>query len=337
MLRVGGGLVLVLAAAGTWAGVNATALKAKYAARQLRTAATDDDRAKAADRLLALGDVGMTELVGFVRGGDEACRAAVAAALDRHLGALADGDQRAVTVAGQLLDAFGGCDEAGKRAILELLPAILKRTGNTYSLKCREAVAAGLAMPDPAARLAAVRLALHPDVRMRADLVPLLGSPEPGVRRAALFAVASVTDGEPVIADEDLFRWLHDADAGVRQVCYDALVGRDRSETEIALGRRLTDPDPGERLKLLLDLRYDDDVADPEPWLERLSRDPEPAVRAGAARVAVELTGDRRLSCPVWVGRVADADPDPTVRRVAGYFRRQPIRNADSIRRTGGQ
>ena len=84
-------------------------------------------------------------------------------------------------------------------------------------------------------------------------------------------------------------------------------------------------PEPGERLKLLLDLRYDDDVADPEPWLERLARDPEPAVRAGAARVAVEVSADRRLAVPVWVGRLADADPDPTVRRVADHFRRQQV------------
>ncbi len=172
---------------------------------------------------------------------------------------------------------------------------------------------------------------------MRADLLPLLGDPEAEVRRAALVAVASGTDGDLVIADEDLFRWLHDPDTGVRKVCHECLVSRERSETEIALGRRLTDPDPGERLKLLLDLRYDNDLADPEPWLERLSRDIEPAVRAGAARVAAELTTNRRQSCPQWVTRVADADPDPTVRRVAHYFRSVPLRAAaGELRPAGG-
>ena len=84
------------------------------------------------------------------------------------------------------------------------------------------------------------------------------------------------------------------------------------------------------------DLRYDDDVADPEPWLERLSRDPEPAVRAGAARVMAELTAGRR-TCPAWVARVADADPDPTVRRVAAYFRRQPsVGSPHDVRTVGG-
>lgn len=323
-LRVGAGILVILAAAGAWVGMNATVLQAKYTARQLRAATTDDDRAAAADRLLTLGDPGLDQLLAVLRTGDDACRAAAADAIDRHLSALADGEQRAVTIGGKLLDAFPGCDDSGRRAILGLLPVVLKRTGNTHAARCREAVAAGLAMPDPAARLLAIRLTMHPDVKLRAGLLPLLSAPEPEVRRAALFAVAAVIDAEPILGDEELFRWLHDPDEGVRKVCYDALVSRDRTETEIGLGRRFTHPDPGERLKLLLDLRYDDDVADPEPWLERLSRDPEPAVRAGAVRVATELALARRQSCPGWVARVADGDPDPTVRRVADYFRRQP-------------
>jgi HEAT repeat protein len=328
MLRVGLGAVLVLAAVGAWAAMNATALKARYTARQLRTATTDDNRAKAADRLVGLGDHGLAKLIEFVRAGDDSCRAAAVGAIDRHLAALPDDEPRAGLIAANLLDAFPGCDDAGRRAILELLPTILKRTGQTHAARCRETIVAGLRLPDPSARVLAVRLALHPDLKMRSELLPLLDDPEAEVRCAALVAVASPTDGDPIISDEDLFRWLHDPDDSVRKICRDVLVSRDRSEAEIALGRRLTDPDPGERLKLLLDLRYDDDVADPEPWLERMSRDIEPAVRAGAARVAVELTTGRRQSCPQWVVRVADADPDPTVRRVARYFRSVPLRSA---------
>jgi hypothetical protein len=322
--RAGLGFALVLVATGAWAGFNWTALQARYAAYRVRAAADDDARARWADRLAAYGDPGLSHLVGFVRSGDPACGPAAAGAVGRYLDALPDGDPRAVTLAGQLLDAFPGAGEAAPAAVLELLPVVLKRTGPAHAGRCREVVAAGLRMPGPAARLLAVRLAMHPEVRMRADLVGLLSAPEPEVRRAALFAVGPATDAEPVVGDEDLFRWLHDPDAGVRTVCYDALVSRGRTEQEIALGRRLTNPDSAERLRLLLDLRYDDDVPDPEPWLERLSRDAEPAVRAGAARVAVEVAADRRLSVPVWVGRLADADPDPTVRRVAGYFRKLP-------------
>jgi hypothetical protein len=55
-------------------------------------------------------------------------------------------------------------------------------------------------------------------------------------------------------------------------------------------------------------------------------------VRAGAARVAVELSSARSQPCPAWVGRVADADPHPTVRFVAAYYRALPASNRDPLR-----
>lgn len=319
-----GGLALVLAAAGAWAGMNWSGLRVKYTAYRFEKATTDEDRARFGDQLAAAGDLGLPRLIGYVKAGDPACRTAAAGAIDRYLNALPEGDPRAITFCGQLFAAVVGAKEPEQRALLDLLPTVLKRTGAAHALTCRAIVANGLAMPAADARLLAVRLAMHPELRMRADLVPLLAAPEAEVRRAALFAIGPATDDEPVIGDEDLFRWLHDPDGGVRAVCHDALVSRGRTETEISLGRRLCDPDPNERLKLLLDLRYDDEVADPEPWLERLGRDPEPAVRAGAARVAAESAAERRQAVPVWVGRLADADPDPTVRRVAGFYRLRP-------------
>ena len=329
-------VVLILAAVGTWAGFNSTALQAKYAAHRLKTAATDEERAQWADRLAAHGEAGLPLLVECVRSGDSPCRTAAAGAIGRQLDGLPDGDPRAVHLAGLLLDAFAGCDEASRAAVLEIIPAMLKRTGAAHAAKCREVIAAGLKLPAVEARLLAVRMAMHPGVKMRGDLLPLLNAAEPEVRRAALFAVGPATADEPVIGDEELFRWLHDPDDGVRKVCNDALVSRGRTEPEIALGRRLTDPDPRERLELLRDLRFDDDVADPEPWLERLSRDADPAVRAGAARTAVEVSSQRRVPAPTWVGRLADADPDPTVRRIARFFRSQPFGSADGLRNVGG-
>jgi HEAT repeat protein len=338
MVRLGLGLGLVAIAAGTWAGLNATTLQAMYAAHQLRAAAGDAERADAADRLLTLGEAGRSRLIEFLRSGDEPTRAAAAAAIDRLFNSLSDGEQLAVSVGGQVIDTFFSSDAAGQRLVLELLPGILKRTGSTHALRCRDAVAIGLQLPDPTARLAAIRLSMHPDVRLQAELLPLLQAPEPEVRQAALIAAATVIDGEPILTDEELFRWLHDPDAGVRRVCYDTLVSRDRSEAEIGLGRRLTHPDARERLKLLMDLRYDDDVADPEPWLERLSRDPDPAVRAGAVRVAVELAQNQRQPCPGWVARVVMSDPSPTVRRVAAYFHNQSVRlTSDGVRPAGGR
>lgn len=312
-------LAVVVAVGGAWAGFNASLLRAKYAGQKLAAAPADEERTRWADSLAALGTPGFDQLLGFVKSGDAPTRAAAVGALDWHLAAMPDGDARAVTISGAVLAAFPAASDDGKRAILQLVPTILKRTGGTHADRCRVVIVEGLKMPDLDSRLLAVRLAIHPDIRLRAELVPLLAAKEPELRGASLFAVAA--EGEQALGDEELFKWLNDPDPGVRKVCHDALVGRDRSDAEIALGGRLTHTDPRERLKLLLDLRYDD-VADPEPWLERLSRDPEPAVRAGAARVVVEVASTRRLPCPAWVARVADADPHPTVRVVASYYRR---------------
>ena len=154
-------------------------------------------------------------------------------------------------------------------------------------------------MPSVTARLTAIRAVMNPQMALRGEIIPLLSAAEPEVRRASLFAVGPATEADAVvIGDEELFHWLHDTDSGVRTLCREALVSRGRSEAEIALGRRLVDPDAGERLKLLLDLRYDDDVADPEPWLERLSHDADPGVRAGSVRVIMELIAERRTALP---------------------------------------
>src|SRR5690349_13155818 len=112
VLRTALGLVVVLAAVGTWAGANATTLRARYAAHRLTTATTDEERAKWADALASHGDAGLPRLVEFVRAGDAAHCPAAAAAIERHLNALPEGDPRAVTLCGQLLDAFPGSGEA---------------------------------------------------------------------------------------------------------------------------------------------------------------------------------------------------------------------------------
>jgi hypothetical protein len=336
VVRIGIGVTVAAVAAGAWAWANRADLEVRYAAHRLKTAATDDDRATWAGRLAAT-DAGRAVLVRLVPAGEAPTRAAALAALDRYLTDSPDGDPAAGQVGDGLLDAFPACDDAGKAAVLDLLPAVLKRAGPSQAPKGRAAVAAGLALPAVGSRLAAIRAALHPAVGMRAELLPLLGAPEPEVRRAALFAVGPASDDPPVIADEELCRWLHDPDEGVRRVCLDALVSRGRTDGEIALGRRLADPAAAGRLRLLADLRYDDEVADPEPWLERLSRDPDPGVRAGAARVMVEVAADRGREVPGWVGRLAEADPEPAVRRVAGYYHSRSIGRRDAgVRPAGG-
>jgi HEAT repeat protein len=334
--RIGLVLILILVATGCWAWKNATFLKARYTAYQLHSATSDEQRAVAADRLLGFGPTGLTQIVEFIQTGDKPSRDAVVGAIERKLNAMPEDDPGAIPIASLVLDAFSHSDDSGKQAILGLISLFLKHTGNTYASKCREAIVAGLKMSDQETRMLSVRLAVHPDVMMRKELIQLLGDPDPRIRGAALFGVATATEGESAIADEEIFRWLHDPDSGVRKVCYEALVSRGRSDADIALARRFSHPDPSERLKLLYDLRYEDDVVDPEPWLEQLSRDQEPAIRAGAARVVLEVVAERKLSCPAWVTRVADTDTDPTVRRIAGYFRRESIRATGNVRPVNG-
>ncbi len=329
------GALVVVVAIGCWATTNSSFFKTQYASYQLRSANTDEERSQAANQLASLGTPGLTKLIELIRSENGPSRNTATVALNKYLGNMPDGDPRAIPVAGQILDVFSKSDDGGKQAVLELISNILKRTGNTYATKCREAIAVGLKTSNAEIRVLAIRLAMHPEVKMKTELLPLLIDPDPRVRGAALFGATGVADGEQVLADEDLFRWLHDPDEGVRKVCYDALVSRDRSEAEINLARRLSNPDAGERLKLLYDLRYEEDVIDPEPWLERLSRDQEPALRAGAARVFLEVMAERKLSCPPWVARVSEIDPDPTVRRVASYFRRIAMQSNREVRPAG--
>jgi HEAT repeat protein len=317
-------LVLSLIGAGLWAGSNWSSLQARYAAHRLRSAATDEDRARCADDLASRGDEGLGRLLDSLKDNEPAVRLAAAGAFDRYLNALPENDPQSAAISGRIIDLFGQTDDPGREAILSILPTLLKRGATTHSVKCKPMVAAALKMPSVAARLAAIRTAMNPEIGLRAEIVPLLEASEPEVRRAALFALGPATDAEASLGDEALFHWLHDADAGVRAICREALASRGRSETEIALGRRLVDPDAGERLKLLLDLRFDDDVPDPEPWLERLSRDADPGVRAGAVRVMMELSVERRTPPPAWIARIAESDADTTVRHIAGFYRRLP-------------
>jgi hypothetical protein len=98
------------------------------------------------------------------------------------------------------------------------------------------------------------------------------------------------------------------------------LRSRGRSPRDIRLGRRYTAPDAAERQKLLIDLA-DEEELDVTVWLDRLTADPDPAVRAGAARVAA----DRRADHGARLEQMSQSDPDTTVRRIAGYYHKKML------------
>jgi hypothetical protein len=182
-----------------------------------------------------------------------------------------------------------------------------------------EATAPAVAPPPatPEGKLDAIRAAIQGGGVAAAGY---LADDNPEVRRAAVLAVGPVADGKPpLVPDDDLFPRLHDPDREVRELAAAALRGRGLTDVQVQLARQLASPDAGDRLKLLLDLTDSDGVRDVGPWLERLSRDPEPAVRLGAARLGCEC----RVAFAGWLDRLADTDPDPLVRQGATYWRKR--------------
>jgi hypothetical protein len=314
---------------GAWAVANRDLLQTRYAAHQLKNAATDDERARWAESLAARDP---HELFSLAKQSDDAIRAACVAAVAKQLETRSATDPAGSELALLAIEEIA----AGNESFAPLLPGSVQRCGAAYGEKCRTAVRIGLKSAAPGVRVAAIRAAIHPSVGLRNEVTPLLAAAEPEVRRNAMLAIGPASDTEVVIGDEELFRWLHDSDADVRSLCRAALQSRGRSDSEIALGKRLVDPDAGERLKLLLDLRYDDELTDVEPWLERLSHDGDPSVRAGAARVALELGAERMRSVPAWVSRLAEADSDLTVRRIVRVYRGLGVTTDVEIRLVDG-
>ena len=107
-----------------------------------------------------------------------------------------------------------------------------------------------------------------------------------------------------------------------------ALATRGLNNQQITFGRKLMHPDVSVRMSLLIDLKYaNESIKDVGPWLARLAKDTEPAVRAGAARVAFEC----KVGSHDWLAEMADHDPDSLVRQVASHYRQK----ADDIKTVG--
>jgi HEAT repeat protein len=161
---------------------------------------------------------------------------------------------------------------------------------------------------------------------MTSELAPMLRDQEARVRRSAMYALGPNLDDSSPISEEELFAFLHDTDAEVREACVSSLRSRGLDLAQISLARQLTHPDAAERLALLTDLATGGLVKDPAPWLERLSRDPNPAVRLGVARVAWTTMPRAKP----WLTALTTQDPDNTVRRWAAYYQQQ----GESVRQT---
>lgn len=316
--RAASGVAVLLLIGGGAVAMNWSAFRAGWAAKELRHAATDDARGAAAAKLVALGRPALPRVLDVFRTDDAAGCLALVAALRTAWQDTPPTDPAFADRCRPLLADAGTYSDAGKDAVLELALDALRCPDADVAGLGREVIRAGLRASATDAAVRATAAASLPEAGLRAEVVPLLSDPRPEVRRAALLAVGPATGNEPVIGAEELFRWLNDPDVGVRAVCESALMTRGLDGDQIAAARKLTHPDAAERLKLLIDLRgRREGLRDPGPWLERLSKDPDPAVRAGAARVASEC----QLTFTGWLDRLATEDPDGTVRDIAAYYR----------------
>ena len=316
--RIGLGMLLLALAGGAFAGARWNQLNARYCGYKLRTATTDEARLKAACQLIEAGESGTQYLVETFRGGDAERCAAVALAIRDYLRDLQPTDPRFAELCRPHALGFAEYSETGREAAFALVPDFLRCPNAEFAPICRDIVRQALKQPSVDLRVQAIHLAMRPDLDQKTDAVACLQAPEAEVRRAAMLAVGPAGASSPAIGDEELFAWLNDADNQVQMLCEAALSTRGLEPEQIAAARKLTSPDAAERLKLLIDLRWNrDGIRDPGPWLERLSRDADPAVRAGAARVACES----KLAFAGWLDRLAKDDPDGTVRRIVQFHR----------------
>lgn len=170
---------------------------------------------------------------------------------------------------------------------------------------------------DPKIRMEAVRLSLHPYFQEQPAILQqvagLLNDEDSAVRRGALLAVGQ---GKQIISDEDLLPLLHDRDTKIQQLCEATLRARGLQDSQILLGRLISDGDARARLKIILHLPKVHDV-EPSIWLQRLTQDKSPSVRAAAVRMAgqygvLELRGR--------IAQMAQEDPNESVRAIAQYY-----------------
>jgi hypothetical protein len=191
---------------------------------------------------------------------------------------------------------------------------------------CRGLALQGLAATDADTRVAAIQLILRPPLRQETDVlarvVPLLKDSAVQVRKTALVALSPAAD---LVSDDDLLPLLHDPDEEVQNLCELALRSRGLQESHILLARLISDDRPAARLQVLQHLG---DATDLEPgvWLRRLCQDPAPAVRAAAVRAAVAQSQVDLRTC---LHEMAQQDPSPTVRQLAGHYLNRPRSKSD--------
>ncbi len=207
-----------------------------------------------------------------------------------------------------------------KLAMLELMSLILGQESAANSELIRHAknmVASGLRDTQVSVRLAAIRLAVNPVIQQHDQLVPFLSKssrdPSGEVRQLALLAMGEY---QKLISTDEVCLLLLDEDEEVQQTAERVLKVRGLSPAHIKLAKLMNDPLPASRAEVPALVLGSSDL-DTYLWMERLTRDPDPAVRAATARAMAQIGDDRLTSL---LKKLSEEDRDPTVQQVARYY-----------------
>ncbi len=192
-----------------------------------------------------------------------------------------------------------------------------ERPGDVLLHACRKLALSGLKDARADCRAGAIRLGAAPGVGVLDQVPPLLTDVSAEVRSLAVLAVGGHED---LVSTDDLLPLLHDADREVRTICDQALRSRGLGPAHVQLARAMSDPRPSVRAGVPAQVP-DFPELDARVWLERLSRDSSPAVRAAVVRVAAEAV-DSRLRDRL--REMATNDRDQTVRQIVEFYLRNP-------------
>ncbi len=303
---------VALIAAGIW---QRDYLTTQYLGYQLRKAA-EAERAELAKSLAYKAPHGQRLLVKLLDDTDSSLSVACRSGFEAYLNDPQVSASEKQALLTRLNEAGTSFKENGRLALLELIPTIHQAKIPDATTTTKHWLQQAFASPSAEEKVKAIAVVMQNDLEQLPQILPLLNDPEASVRRAVVLALGPVREGKPnLLDDEDLLKCLHDGDDEVRQLGLLALRSRGRNAREIALGKRYTHPQASERQKLLNDLALEDEL-DVTVWLERLTHDKDASVRAGAARLmtSAEKPDLERVKAMI------NADPDPTVRRIAYFY-----------------
>lgn len=298
-----GVFVAVLMGAGAAGWLCREVIQAKYFVFRLNNAADHEVDAWVAQSAEWGTAVAPALLAQMIVDDTERCRRA-GAALTR----IQQGDA-AAELSGLLQTRFESLSPAGQDWALQHIA--LQQTPNFES---RRMIELALKSASPAIR----RRAIHAATTSRCHelIAPLIDDADIEVRRAVVLALGPNRDW---LSDDDLLPRLHDADREVQRMTRLALRSRGLTDGQVRFGKMLTDSNPISRLDLIALLRNDSEL-DLNEWLNRMSRDPSPAVRAAVARTAADLHIFQLIDR---LNEMARSDSEAAVRQIVQFHLKQ--------------